>query len=126
MPRNEIAAKDLSQATDVVDATALATLDANAQALSDVHQQQDARVRAVAVQLGYQLPADCTDPDLIQRDISANMRRSVEACLQVGMGLCALKAACQHGEFLARLDVLGIDDSVARRFMQSASPDISR
>lgn len=121
MPRKEIPAKDLSQAADVVDATALTTLDANAQALTDVRQQQDVRVRAVAVQLGYQLPADCTDPDLIQRDISANMRRSVEACLQVGMGLCALKAACQHGEFLARLDVLGIETTVAKRFMQSAS-----
>jgi hypothetical protein len=121
MPRKEVPAKDLSQAAEVVDAQALTTLDANAAALSDVRQQADARVRAVAVQLGYQLPADCTDPDLIQRDISANMRRSVEACLQVGMGLCVLKASCQHGEFTARLDVIGIEPQVASRFMQSAS-----
>lgn len=121
MPRKEVPAKDLSQVAEVVDAQALTTLDANAQALSEVRQQADARVRAVAVQLGYQLPADCTDPDLIQRDISANMRRSVEACLQVGMGLCALKAGCQHGEFTARLDVLGIDAGVAQKFMQSAT-----
>lgn len=121
MPRNEIAAKDLSQTADVVDATALTVLDNSAQALSEVRQQADARVRAVAVQLGYQLPADCTDPDLIQRDISANMRRSVEACLQVGMGLCALKAACLPGEFIQRLDALGIDRHVAARFIQSAT-----
>jgi hypothetical protein len=121
MPRKEVPAKDLSQAAEVVDAQALTTLDANAAALSDVRQQADARVRAVAVQLGYQLPADCTDPDLIQRDISANMRRSVEACLQVGMGLCVLKAGCQHGEFTARLDVLGIETTVAQRFMHSAT-----
>jgi hypothetical protein len=49
------------------------------------------------------------------------MRRSVEACLQVGMGLCALKAACQHGEFTDRLDVLGIEQRVAQRFMYSAT-----
>lgn len=121
MSRKEIPAKDLSQATDVVDATALTVLDANAQALSEAYQQQDVRVRAVAAQLGYQLPADCTDPDMIQRDISANMRRSVEACLQVGMGLCALKAACQHGEFITRLDVLSIDPGVAQKFMRSAT-----
>ena len=42
----------------------------------------------------------------IQRDISANMRRSVEACLEVGRGLAVLKAACGHGNFVARLDVL--------------------
>lgn len=83
--------------------------------------QHDAAVRAVAQSMGYQLPADCTDPDMIQRDISANMRRSVEACLQVGMGLRVLKEACQHGEFVARLEVLGIEHTVAKRFMQAAT-----
>jgi hypothetical protein len=82
---------------------------------------QDAAVRAVALRVGYQLPADCTDPDLIQRDISANMRRSVEACLEVGRGLSVLKAACGHGNFMARLDVLGMEANVAGRFMGAAS-----
>ncbi|MBS0354042.1 MAG: hypothetical protein JSR83_09100 [Proteobacteria bacterium] len=82
--------------------------------------QHQAAVRAIANQVGYQLPADCTDPDLIQRDIAANMRRSVEACLEVGRGLAVLKLACGHGNFKARLDVLGIDESVARRFSQAA------
>ena len=81
---------------------------------------QDAAVRAIALQVGYQLPADCTDPDLIQRDISANMRRSVEACLEVGRGLSVLKIASGHGNFLSRLDVLGIDVNVAGKFMQAA------
>lgn len=89
-------------------------------ALAVANQQQDARVRAVALRVGYQLPADSTDPDLIQRDIAANMRRSVESCLEVGRGLIALKEACAHGQFMSRLDVLGIEDRVARRFMQSA------
>lgn len=83
--------------------------------------QQDAMVRAVAQRLGYQLPADCTDPDLIQRDIAANMRRSVEACLEVGRGLVVLKESCPHGQFISRLDVLGLDHSVAKRFMQAAA-----
>lgn len=82
--------------------------------------ESDARIRAVAVQLGYQLPADCTDPDLIQRDIAANMRRSVEACLQVGQGLEVLRASCEHGEFQARLEVLGIEVTVAKRFRMAA------
>lgn len=83
--------------------------------------QHHAMVRAVAAQVGYQLPADCADPDLIQRDIAANMRRSVEACLEVGRGLAVLKAACHHGMFMARLDVLGIDRKVAAKFMQAAN-----
>ncbi len=89
--------------------------------LALITRETDTRVRAVAMHLGYQLPADCTDPDLIQRDISANMRRSVEACLEVGRGLAVLKSACDHGQFAARLDVLGIDKYVASRFMQSAA-----
>ena len=86
---------------------------------ADVQAEQAAR--AIAQHLGYQLPADSADPDLIQRDIAANMRRSVEACLEVGRGLRVLKEACVHGEFTARLDVLGIDKHVAARFMQSAT-----
>lgn len=93
---------------------------AESKAVSLAEQQHAATVRAVAAQVGYQLPAECTDPDLIQRDIAANMRRSVEACLEVGRGLTVLKAACEHGMFMARLDVLGLDRKVAAKFMQSA------
>lgn len=93
---------------------------AEGQALALAQQQHEQAVRAVATQLGYQLPADCTDPDLIQRDISANMRRSVEACLEVGRGLTVLRAACDHGSFTARLDVLGIEPRVAQRFMATS------
>lgn len=89
-------------------------------ALSIAEQQQTARVRAVALRVGYQLPGDAIDPDLIQRDIAANMRRSVEACLEVGRGLSVLKEACGHGQFIARLEVLGVDRGVAARFIQAA------
>lgn len=89
-------------------------------AVAAANQQQHNAARIVASQLGYQLPADCVDPDLIQRDIAANMRRSIEACLEVGKGLLVLKEACQHGAFMARLDVLGIEPRVAQRFMQAA------
>ncbi|BEU96589.1 DUF3102 domain-containing protein [Acidovorax sp. DW039] len=89
--------------------------------LALVQRETETRVRAVAQQLGYQLPADVTDPDLIQRDIAANMRRSVEACLEVGRGLAVLKAACPHGQFTARLEVLGIEVRVAQKFMASAA-----
>lgn len=91
-----------------------------AKQLAVIHSQQEATVRAVAAQLGYQLPADCTDPDLIQRDIAANMRRTAEAMVQVGLGLICLKEACQHGEFLARLEVLRFEPRVAQRYMQVA------
>lgn len=112
-------------------ATPAVVVDLNQEALQDANQaatelvvmqqQIDSRVRLVAQQLGYQLPAEVIDPDLIQRDIAVNMRRSVEACLEVGKALRVLKEACGHGNFSARLDVLGIEPSVAIRFMQAAT-----
>lgn len=99
---------------------AMVQMRTDATELALVQAQHDSAVRAVALQMGYQLPADCTDPDLIQRDISANMRRSVEACLEVGRGLAVLKSACSHSNFLARLDVLGVDYGVAQKFIQAS------
>lgn len=93
---------------------------ANQHHVATLTAEHEAQVRAVAAQLGYQLPADCTDPDLIQRDIAANMRRSVEACLEVGRGLQVLKVASGHGNFIDRLDALGIDRHVAKRFIAAA------
>ena len=115
------AIKTQEPVTDVVlNQNAVTVIEKTQDALAVEDQQMQARVRAVALQVGYQLPGDCIDPDLIQRDIAANMRRSVEACLEVGRGLSTLKAACGHGNFLSRLDVLGIEVSVSQRFMQAA------
>lgn len=102
-------------------ALAMSEMRSEALSISEIEQQRIARVRVIAAKVGYQLPADCADPDLIQRDVASNMRRSVEACLEVGRGLTALKAACEHGEFIARLDVLSIERTVAKRFMQAAA-----
>ena len=108
--------KPLAAAVPVVADADLAPV---AQAVA-VLDERASRVRAVALQMGYQLPGDGVDADLIQRDIAANMRRSVEACLEVGRGLAVLKEACEHGEFRARLEVLGVEKTVATRFMLAA------
>jgi hypothetical protein len=78
------------------------------------------RALALAKQIGYELPADSTNPDMIQRDIAANLRRSIEACLEIGRGLLVLKAACKHGEFMPRVASLGISIDLAGRFMTGA------
>ena len=101
-------------------ANAMVAMQQEGQSHALAESQHLAHVRAIAARIGYQLPGDCVDPDLIQRDIAINMRRSVEACLEVGRGLTCLKEACEHGQFSARLDVLGIEARVAQRFMQSA------
>jgi hypothetical protein len=98
----------------------LVNVNAEINAVATQVREADNRARAVAAQIGYQLPADSTSPDLICRDIQANMRRSVEACLEVGRGLLVLKSACGHGSFMGRLDGLGLDVNVAGRFMRAA------
>lgn len=98
--------------------SAMALMQSDAASTQLALAQRQSAVRAVAERVGYQL--DTTDPDLIQRDIAANMRRSVEACLEVGRGIRVLKEACEHREFVARLESLGVDYSVAQRFMQAA------
>lgn len=121
MARKPLQTENTAVVITDADTPALPAMREAANQLAAMHGERQAMVRAVAAQIGYQLPADCTDPDLIQRDISANMRRSVEACLEVGRGLRVLKEACEHGNFIVRLDSLGIEDRVARRFMQSAA-----
>ena len=88
--------------------------------LEHMNYEANKMARAVAASVGYELPADATDADLIQRDIRANMTRTVQACMEVGKGLLVLKTLCGHGNFTARLEVLNIENRVAQKFMASA------
>lgn len=121
MARKPLQTENTAVVVTDADTPALPAMREAANQLAVMHEERQATVRAVAAQLGYQLPADCTDPDLIQRDIAANMRRSVEACLEVGRGLRVLKEACEHGQFISRIDALGIEVRVAQKFMASAA-----
>ncbi|WP_068639674.1 AAA family ATPase [Thauera butanivorans] len=80
----------------------------------------ESRVRAEAMRLGYALPEARLDPDSIQRDIAAHLRRTVEDCLHVGRALIVLKEVCGHGNFINRLKVIGLHRNVAHKFMRSA------
>ena len=86
----------------------------------EIETQQEADQRALAASVGYQLPGDSLEPDVIQADIIMNDRRSVETCLESGRGLIMLKAVCGHGDFMSRLGAMGKDQSIANRFMQAA------
>jgi len=118
-PRSAEVVEDIVLDQERVDG-AMDSMRSEAKQLALANAQQESMVRAVAEQLGYSLPADSIDPDLIQRDIAANMRRSVEACLEVGRGLRVLKEACPHGQFLPRLETLGLEPRVAQKFMATA------
>jgi hypothetical protein len=82
--------------------------------------EHDQAVRRLAREIGYSLPANSTEPDMIQVDITSNMRRSVDAVLEIGRGLTVLKAACEHGDFMRRIETLGVEYRLAAKFMQAA------
>lgn len=67
--------------------------------------------------LGYDGPLQ---PEVLEHAIRQQMRRTAEACLEMGRMLLLLKESLAHGEFEPRLEALGMSPRAARKFMQSA------
>jgi len=75
------------------------------------------QLHELSLRLQYQGPLQ---PDLLEQGIRIEQSRAIDACLNVGKMLLLLKEQCAHGEFTERVARLGIEASVARRFMQSS------
>jgi len=74
-------------------------------------------VLALAQQLGYD---GALSVGALEDGIRFYQQRTAEACLELGKRLALLKEASLHGEFLPRLELLGIDARAAQRFMAVA------
>ncbi|RJX32320.1 MAG: hypothetical protein C4516_04265 [Oxalobacter sp.] len=93
---------------------ATATQAANALALANSQAAENAN--ALASHLGYE---GALTVGALEDEIRFYQRRTVEACLELGKRLLILKELTQHGEFRQRLDLLGINDRMARKFMSA-------
>lgn len=71
--------------------------------------------RALAEFLDVELGASI---EAHERRCLADMRSGFEAHLRLGLRLLAIKAACEHGEFVERLQALGIGTDTAQRRMR--------
>lgn len=80
--------------------------------------EQGTQVATLAEQIGYD---GSLTVGALEDGIRFYQRRSVEALLEVGKRLLLLKEITPHGEFSERVDMLGISDRTARRFMQAAA-----
>jgi hypothetical protein len=80
-------------------------------------EQVETNVRAVAHRLHYDGPVH---PDLLEQGIRSELRRGVEACLNIGAMLVLIREQCPRGEFTDRLARLGIEVTLAQRFMQAS------
>jgi Zn finger protein HypA/HybF involved in hydrogenase expression len=85
--------------------------------LSLAVQQQESRVRAVALQVGYE---GSLAVGALEDEIRFYQRRTVEAILETGKRLRVLKEMTPHGEFAKRVELLGFSYPTAARFMQAA------
>lgn len=75
------------------------------------------RTVALARELGY---VDELSIGALEDGIRFWQRRTVEACLELGKRLVLLKEASPHGQFGARLEMLGFSQRTAYRFMNAA------
>lgn len=75
-------------------------------------------VVVLAQQLGYD---GALSVGALEDGIRFYQQRTAEACLELGKRLVLLKEASLHGEFKPRLELLGIDERAARRFMAAAT-----
>ena len=105
--------------TDVVlNPTAVAHIESTQDQLAVLDQEVQAKVRAVALSVGYE---GSLTVGALEDEIRFWQRRTVEACLEAGKRLLVLKEITPHGEFGQRVELLGFNERTARRFMQAAS-----
>lgn len=86
-------------------------------ALIVLGQQENADIKALATQLGYD---GSLTVGALEDEIRFYQLRTMEACLELGKRLLLLKEITPHGEFKQRLELMGFADRTARRFMQAA------
>lgn len=85
--------------------------------LGVVQRQAADNALALATEFAYQ--GELTEAAL-EDEIRLYQRRSAEACLELGKRLLLLKELTPHGQFMSRVEALGIQDRMARRFMTAA------
>lgn len=101
----------------VLNDQAVARIESAQEALAVMDQEAQARVRAVALSVGYE---GTLSVGALEGEIRFYQRRTVEAILETGKRLMVLKEMTPHGEFECRVEMLGFTTRTARRFMQAA------
>jgi hypothetical protein len=84
--------------------------------LAAMNAQASANAHALASQLGYD---GSLTVGALEDEIRFYQARSVEAVLELGKRLIILKELTPFGEFERRAELLGIDGSLARKFMSA-------
>lgn len=97
---------------------AIEALGAKSTELVSLQAEQAEKAISMARQIGYE---GSLTVGAIEDEIRFYQRRTVEAILETGKRLLVLKELTPHGEFSKRVDLLGLSDRTAQRFMQAAA-----
>lgn len=85
--------------------------------LVSLQAEQAEKAITLARQIGYE---GAMTVGALEDEIRFYQRRTVEAILETGKRLLVLKELTPHGEFKARVELLGFHIKTAQRFMQAA------
>ena len=83
-------------------------------ALTVARQEQNERVTALALELNYQ---GSTDPSVLENSARDAIRRIGMGIFELGGYLLLLQKGCEHGEFLAVLERVGVNYKSANKYM---------
>ncbi len=111
--------KSTAAAPEFIAKDEAAPLDAQATSLNQlavINQAATENATALASELGYD---GSLTVGALEDEIRFYQRRTIEACLELGKRLLLLKELTPHGEFTQRVDLLGISDRMARKFMSA-------
>lgn len=81
-----------------------------------VIREAEANAQALAEQLGYK---GSLTVGSLEDEIRFYQRRTVEACLELGARLLLLKELTPQGDFVQRIELLGINRRMGQRFMSA-------
>lgn len=107
-----------AHAPDTTDEARLEQAGRAAQELTVIQREANESANSLAHQLGYD---GSLTVGAIEDEIRFYQRQTVAAMLELGKRLLILKELTPHGEFAARVDLLGFAERSARRFMQAAA-----
>lgn len=86
--------------------------------LAALNEQDAENTKALALQFSYTGPLD---PDSLERASAVEIASHAQSTFRLGATLMLLRESCLHGDFLGRLDRLGITKSSAYRYISIAA-----
>lgn len=117
MARKPAKTENESTAVAETEATGLTAAAAAATQLAIIDHERAEKVRALATTLHYTGPIH---PDALEA-VAIEAQRHIHAGLfALGTSLILLRESCEHGDFLDRLDRIGVEPRVAQKSMQLA------